>query len=142
VKEEEKKMNSLHPENPAQTEKAVTVPIDATGSVTAVVARQLILQAVLVVGVLVGALGLSETSTIVKAVRFLQSESAVPLIGAIAALGSSIYLQIRAKRKHQALQTLSLLPSVPDTVAKGPENPTPSVEKAVMAAIALSRRFR
>lgn len=128
-------MNSLHPENPVPGEPApVPTPIDASGTATAVIARQLLLQLVVVAGALVAALGLPETSVIAQVVRFLRSEAAVPLIGALAAPAASIYLMIRAKRKHRALQVVSSLPGVPDAVAIGPANPPAAVERALEAA--------
>lgn len=132
-------MNSVHPENPV--EPAVAVPIDASGSGTAVIIRNLVLQLVGAAGLLIGLLGLGDASVIVKVYKFASSEQFVPVLGVISAIGASGYQLYRALRKHRQVQTLASLPSVPNEVAIGPLNPTPAVEKAVEAAVAVENRI-
>lgn len=116
---------------------AVTVPIDASGSGTAVLIRGFLFQIIIAAGTFVSVMGLGERSEIVKWLRFFQREEAVPIITAIAAAGAMAWDLVRRLRKHRSLQTVTLLPTVPDSVAVGPENPPAAVAAAVEAAVTL-----
>lgn len=124
------------PEMPAE-QSPIGPQIDASSSPIASAIRNLLIQVVLILGVIVSALSLPETSAIVKLSNFLRSAPGLVLIGLIATAGGSIGLLYRAWFKQGQLNTLSLLPTVPDGVAVGPTNPTPTVAKAVEAATAI-----
>lgn len=118
----------------AATPPAVTTPIDATKTDTQVVLRQIALQAIIAVGFLITALGLAESSWIVQLYRFVLTENGAVFVGiAVTILGSG-YDLYRKVRKNRQVQVLSLLPSTPDSVAIGPENPSAPVERAVAVA--------
>lgn len=111
---------------------AVPVPIDASGSGTAVLIRGFLFQLVIAAGVLIGVLGLGEGSQLVKWIRFFQREEAIPVLTAIAAVLASGWQLLRGLRKHRALQTLSFFFS--NRIAKSPASPVPAVAAAVEAA--------
>jgi hypothetical protein len=111
---------------------AVSVPIDASGSATAVAIRTFLFQAVIVASALVSLLGLGEGSEIVKWLRFFQSQEAIPVLAALALMLASGWQVLRGLRNHRIKQILSFF--VPNRVAISPIAPTPAVEAAVLAA--------
>ena len=114
-------------------EPPVAVPIDASGSATAVAVRTLAFQLIGLAGALVAALGLPDTSVLSTVVRFLRREDMIPIIGLAAAAIASGWQLLRGLRKHEKFQVMSLL--LPQKVAKSPENPTAAVATAAKEAI-------
>lgn len=118
---------------PANIEPAVAVPVDASGSATAVALRTLAFQVIGLAGALVALLGLPDTSYLASAVRFLKREDVVPIIGLACAAIASAWQVLRGLKKHKGVQVLSLL--LPQQVAKSPLHPSPAVVAAAEAAI-------
>jgi hypothetical protein len=114
-------------------EPAVAVPVDASGSATAVAFRTLALQVIGFVGLLIGVLGLGEDTWIVKIYRVARTDNGFAMICLAAGILAGAYQQLRGLKKHKGLQVLSLL--LPQRVAKSPANPTPAVVTAAKAAI-------
>jgi len=124
------------PEMPAE-QSPIGPQIDASQSPVASAIRNLLIQVVLILGVIVSALGLPDASVLKQVTIFLQSAPGLALIGLIGTAGSSLALLYRAWKKQGQLNTFALLPNVPDRVAVGPANPTPTVARAVEAATAI-----
>lgn len=117
----------------AIVEPAVAVPIDASGSATAVALRTLAFQIIGFVGLLIAALGLPDTSWVVKVFKIAHSNEAIPLIALACGIIAGGWQQLRGLRKHEGLQVMSML--LPQRIAKSPANPTPAVVTAAKAAI-------
>jgi len=114
-------------------EPAVAVPIDASGSATSVAFRELALQVIGFVGLLIGVLGLGEDTWIVKVYRIARTESGLAMICLAVGIIAGVYQQLRGLKKHQGVQVLSLL--LPQRVAMSPSHPSPAVVAAAEAAI-------
>ena len=114
-------------------EPPVAVPIDASGSATAVALRTLAFQVIGFVGLLIGVLGLSENSWVVKIYNIARSDQAIPVIFLLCGMIASGWQLIRGLVKHRKFQVMSML--LPQEVAKSPDNPSPAVVTAAKAAI-------
>lgn len=114
-------------------EPAVAVPVDASGSATAVALRTLAFQVIGLAGALVAVLGLPATSKLSIIVQFLKREDVIPIVGLACAAIASAWQVLRGLKKHKGLQVLSML--LPQRVAKSPANPAPAVVAAAKAAI-------
>lgn len=112
----------------------ITVPIDASGTELNAQIKTLLLQLIPAFGLLLSVLGFSDRYVIVRALRFLGSEPAIPIVSALASGIAVILALIRAKRRQRKLQTLALLPTTPNSIAIGPANPSPAVALAVETA--------
>lgn len=113
----------------------VSVPIDTSGTALAVVIRGFLFQIVGSLGVLVTVLGLSDSSYIGMAYRFLHADQVAPLLGVVAMVLASGWQLLRAVKKHRKFQTLGML--LPQRVAISPAVPTVAVERAALAAATL-----
>lgn len=110
------------------------VPIDATKSDSRVAITSFMLQLIAVTGIVIGFLGLTPESVVVRVYRFALTENGLVVIGFLAGIVAWIIDLVRKIVKNRQVQVLSLLPTTPDTVAVGPAKPSPSVERAVAVA--------
>lgn len=117
---------------PNTTPPPAQLPVDASQSEMTNAARTFLWQIVLVAGAIVAALGLPETSFLHRAVTFLKSAEAVPILGFAAGAIASGRLLWRSIKRQRERQTMALL--LPNSVAKGPDNPSAAVAAAVQAA--------
>lgn len=118
--------NVTHRAAPQQLTSAdlpAAAPIEVTGTLMRGQIILVVTQLVVALGALVTFLGLGETSWIVKTVRFLRSEDAVPVIGAAATVAAMIWSQIRARR--QKIDRIVAAALADDRVARvtGPVHP-------------------
>ncbi len=102
---------------------AASAQFEVTGTLLRGQIIMVIMQIVVALGALVTFLGLGETSWIVKTVRFLRSEDAVPVIGAVATAAAVIWSQVRARR--QKIERIVTAALSDDRVARvtGPIHP-------------------
>lgn len=110
----------------------ISTPIVVTGSLTKAQALVYLAQAIAAMGGIVTLLGIGDISWVVRTMRFLHSNEAIPVLGGVAWAMSAIAFGWRARKKKIERAVLAYM--VHNRVGKLEGKVAPAVAKAIEAA--------
>jgi hypothetical protein len=113
---------------------AIATPIEAKGTITKSQVILVIMQIIPALGAVIALMGFGEASWINHLYRFLQTEPAIPIIGAAAWLISTVAYWIRNKKR--AIERAVLAAVVSNKVGKVVGPISPAVQSAIDLAVA------